>query len=479
MNDPEGNLFSWTIQCSNGQTNNSLSASNGTKTLILSGLTYATTYTIWVNATDHTGSGLITKRWYTFTTQTTGGNIPPVFGTPTPLNTSTNQPLSLTWSIPINDPQGDPFNWSIQCSNGQSNSSSSASNGTKTLILSGLANSTAYTIWVNATDPTGSNQYTRKWYYFTTQVSSVNHPPELGAPSPANSSTGNLLSFSWSIPITDLEGDTFTWSIQCSNTQTNTATGATNGTKTLALSGLAYATTYTIWVNATDPTGSGEYTRKWYTFTTRQAPVMNVIITKPLEHTLYIQDKEYLPNQLPITTIVYGPINITAEETSGRDLTRIEFYINGKLKATDTDAPYTYLWNPLLSINLNHFSLTHTITVIAYDNTGASASAELNVTRWRFHPLPFLLAGVGIASKFFLHTTLRGVFYDIQQSMFTTTFYAVRVHYSTTGPITQEQGIINYRSCTGGMLIGPMKVKRIGLLHNLGYGSFTVLGAIQ
>ena len=98
----------------------------------------------------------------------------------------------------------------------------------------------------------------------------TNNPPVFGTPSPANGSTGNLLSLSWSIPINDPEGNIFSWTIQCSNGQTNSGTGATNGTKSLALSGLAYSTTYKVWVNATDPTGSGLYTRRWYTFTTKE-----------------------------------------------------------------------------------------------------------------------------------------------------------------------------------------------------------------
>ena len=264
INDPEGNLISWTIQCSNGQTNSATGASNGTKTLALTGLAYSTTYKVWVNATDPTGSGLYTRRWYTFTTK---ANLPPVFGTPSPVNGSTGNLLSLTWSIPINDPEGNSFNWWIQCSNGQTNTASGATNGTKSLSLSGLAYLTTYKVWVNATDPTGSNTYTRRWYTFTTKAQ--NFPPVFGTPSPANGSTSQPLSLTWSIPINDPEGNTFTWTIQCNNGQTNSGSGATNGTKTLTLSGLAYSTIYKVWVNATDPTGSNTYTRKWYTFTTK------------------------------------------------------------------------------------------------------------------------------------------------------------------------------------------------------------------
>ena len=264
ITDPEGDSFNWVIQCSNGQSANGNGASNGTKSLSLSGLAYSTTYMIWVNATDPGGSGLYTRTWCTFSTK---ASQPPVFGSPNPANGSANNPLSLTWSIPINDPEGDAFSWTIQCSNGQVNSGAGASNGTKSLSLSALSYSTMYTVWVNATDPGGSELYTREWFIFTTKE---NVPPSLGAPSPANNSIHQLLSFTWSIPISDPEGDSFNWVIQCSNGQSANGNGASNGTKSLSLSGLAYSTTYMIWVNATDPGGSCLYTRTWYTFTTQQ-----------------------------------------------------------------------------------------------------------------------------------------------------------------------------------------------------------------
>jgi hypothetical protein len=258
INDQESDPFTWTIQCSNGQTSAG-AGPNGQKTLTLTGLSHLTTYKIWVNATDPTGSNQYTRRWYVFTT---AGNLPTVFGTSTPANGSIDQSLSLTWSIPINDPEGNTFTWTIQCNNGQSNGATGATNGTKTLTLAGLAYATTYKVWVNATDPTGSNQYTRRWYTLTTRA---NLPPTLGTPTPTNGSSGKITS--WSIPINDPEGNTFTWTIQCSNGQSTGATGATNGTKTLTVSGLQNNRSYKVWVNATDPTGSGLYTRRWFTFT--------------------------------------------------------------------------------------------------------------------------------------------------------------------------------------------------------------------
>jgi len=262
INDPDTNLMNWSIQCSNGQSSSGTGASNGTKALFISGLAPFITYKVWVNATDPLGSGLFTRRWYTFTTKE---NLPPVFGSPVPANGSTNQPLTLTWSIPINDPEGNLFNWSIQCSNGQTNSSSGASNGTKTLSISGLVSSISYKVWVNATDPLNSGRFTRRWYMFST---GVNLPPVIGSPTPSNGSITNHLSFPWRIVIIDPDGDLFSWSIQCSNGQFASGSGASNGTKTLYVSGLAPLSSYVVWVNATDPYGAGFYARKWFTFST-------------------------------------------------------------------------------------------------------------------------------------------------------------------------------------------------------------------
>jgi hypothetical protein len=267
MSDPEGNPFTWTIHCSNGQTKTRTGQTGGTYSMTLVGLNYGTTYKVWVNATDPTGSGLYTRRWYTFTTQQST-NQPPVLGTPMPANGSINRPLSFTFSIPISDPNVNLISWTIHCSNGQTKTRTGQTSGTKSMTLVGLNYGTTYKVWVNATDPTGSGLYTRRWYTFTTQQS-TNQPPVLGTPIPANGSINRPLSFTFSIPMSDPEGNPFTWTIHCSNGQTKTRTGQTGGTYSMTLVGLTSARTYRVWVNATDPTGSNTYTRRSYTYTTQ------------------------------------------------------------------------------------------------------------------------------------------------------------------------------------------------------------------
>lgn len=95
-------------------------------------------------------------------------NYPPVFSNENPINGSIGQPLSLNWSVDINDLEGDAFDWAIVCSNGQAATDDNVYNGTETLSLSGLLYSTEYTVWVNATDY-GSGLTTSEWFTFTTE----------------------------------------------------------------------------------------------------------------------------------------------------------------------------------------------------------------------------------------------------------------------------------------------------------------------
>jgi len=94
----------------------------------------------------------------------------------------------------------------------------------------------------------------------------MNTAPFYDAPTPVSGKTNMPLSFSFAIPITDFEGDTFDWFITCSNGQVASGFDEGNGTKTLELKNLDFGTTYYLWVNATD----GENTSNaQYKYTTR------------------------------------------------------------------------------------------------------------------------------------------------------------------------------------------------------------------
>jgi len=101
-----------------------------------------------------------------------------------------------------------------------------------------------------------------------------------------------------------------------------------------------------------------------------------VSITKPIK-ALYINDNQIrrfiIPDRLPL---IIGSITIeatAAQEPLGID--RVEFYIDGKLRATDYEAPYTWKWiMPAL--------LRHRLVVTAYDTMNNTASTGITV--WKF-----------------------------------------------------------------------------------------------
>ncbi len=95
----------------------------------------------------------------------TSVNYPPLIGTPNPSNGSSNQPLSLDWSVQITDYDG-VFDWFISCSNGQNDQYYGDTNGTKTIELSNLAYGTSYTVFVNVYD---YYQWTNETFYFVTK----------------------------------------------------------------------------------------------------------------------------------------------------------------------------------------------------------------------------------------------------------------------------------------------------------------------
>jgi len=172
--------------------------------------------------------------YYPLVPQEVGENQPPTFGAPSPVNGTNNRPLSFTWSIPINDPDGDVFDFTIQCSNGQSKIKTGATNGSKALALSGLAYSTTYKVWVNATDPSGSGSYTRRWYTFTTQSASNNPPNQPKKPTgPVVRLTGQAGTY-WANG-TDPDGDKiqyrFDWNGSGSHSYSGWTSLVNSGTK--------------------------------------------------------------------------------------------------------------------------------------------------------------------------------------------------------------------------------------------------------
>jgi len=280
IENPDGNDFNWSIECSNGQSNSSTDDTNGSKNVSLSGLTYNTVYAVWVNASSNRSEDCNVTEFFYFTTY-----APPILSNPGPANGSEVAESFTPLSIDITDGDGDLMAWSIQLSDGTISSDANEPNGTITHDVT-LSEGESYTWWVNVTD--GTN-WTREWFTFTT---SSNQAPIMSSPNPANGSLGNDVDTtnSFSIALNDPEGDSITWTIQVETGDSSSGSLQNNGTKSCSITTpLDYSREYTVWVNATDPAGSGTWNRSWFIFTTEATggnpPTVTINATTGIEET--------------------------------------------------------------------------------------------------------------------------------------------------------------------------------------------------
>ena len=134
---------------------------------------------------------------------------------------------------------------------------------------------------------------------------------------------------------------------------------------------LLYNTSFYWKIVAWDNHGASTTGPLWH-FTTQQKKEREIVvnITRPLENSFYLRNIRLF--SLPRTTFVLGSITITAQVTADAGVDRVEFYIDGILKKTDTRPPYTYHW-----VTLKLFK--HVIMVQAYDTEGNTASDQLTV----------------------------------------------------------------------------------------------------
>ena len=127
-------------------------------------------------------------------------------------------------------------------------------------------------------------------------------------------------------------------------------------------------TDYMIRISTSDDAGNKNHDVSNGAFTiSNPATPLSLSIVKPRGH-LYIMDREVTP--LPgNTTIVVGAITIEVDIESIAAIEKVEFYIDGELKAILTDEPYHWLWD-------EKSFFTHTIKVVAHDIAENTAMDE-------------------------------------------------------------------------------------------------------
>ncbi|HID25652.1 MAG TPA: CocE/NonD family hydrolase [Thermoplasmata archaeon] len=96
-----------------------------------------------------------------------------------------------------------------------------------------------------------------------------------------------------------------------------------------------------------------------------------MFIQKPKEGWLYIANKEITKTCFG-NTIILGRVTVEPYIPTGREVQRVEFYIDDELRNTDLEAPYSWLWDETIFGR-------HEIKVIAYDNKGNKAEDKIDV----------------------------------------------------------------------------------------------------
>jgi parallel beta-helix repeat protein len=104
----------------------------------------------------------------------------------------------------------------------------------------------------------------------------------------------------------------------------------------------------------------------------------SVKITTPQNGYVYLRNLKLFPFR---TTLILGNIKIKAMIVNYDDddimIEKVEFYVDGRLRWVDKQAPYGWRWR--LSSPFKHY---HTVSVVAYDSSGNTACDKQDL--WRF-----------------------------------------------------------------------------------------------
>ena len=124
--------------------------------------------------------------------------------------------------------------------------------------------------WITATYNTIVNASPDGFFNMSVEILKTNNSPIITAYSPSDGSTVyDTATVNVSVYIEDVEGDLFNYTIETMPDIGHRYSNWTvNGSKVCNVSGLTYATTYTVYVNATDYYGSGNWTNITYSFHT-------------------------------------------------------------------------------------------------------------------------------------------------------------------------------------------------------------------
>lgn len=398
-------------------------------------------------------------------------NSPPnIPSNPFPANNSTHIPLMIQLNWTGGDPDNDTVTYNVFFGTKQP-PAPVATNISATTYDPGMLNlSTTYYWRIVAWDNNSQSASGPQWV-FTTRG---NNPPyEPNTPFPVNHAVDVAVNTELNWKGGDPDNDTVTYDLYFGTNQTP-GLFEDNISTTPFSPGLLNSSTHYYWKIVARDVFNVTTTGPLWEFVTIGIPEnITVVITKPKANSLYINDQ--FNRNLSGRCIVYGAITITAEASSPEGIKRVDFYADGKYLGNDTTAPYEMHWNPF--IQFNGLSLKHTLKVVAIDNDNENATAQINVTKWKFHIILAIIAGAVIISTLIPHTTMKGLVLNLRQTGRGYTFFALRMHFHTVSLLKNVKGVIKMKPVVVHFAIPPTVIVKLGPPRTLAYLSIKFLGS--
>ncbi|MFO7676970.1 MAG: hypothetical protein R6V50_01090 [Thermoplasmatota archaeon] len=255
--------------------------------------------------------------------------------------------------------------------------------------------------------------------------------------------------------LSDPQGLNMSYTVQTyPDIGSDNASEVSNGTYNVTVSNLIYATTYTWYVNVTNEVNPRAWTNETFTFTTEDdevEPELSIKITKPEKNSFYFRDNKMNILNPQDKTIIYGPITIVAEVTSDINVSEVIFYIGNReyTPEMESEGIYTLEWKPFLSF------IDQTIKVKVTDIEDNIAEDEINVVKWRFHPMLWLAGAAFILNPNTKlvrtpqgYTIIRGFIFNPRMQGKSMTFRAIRLHYTKVGLFQTENGVLVGQRCS-------------------------------
>ena len=229
--------------------------------------------------------------------------------------------------------------------------------------------STTYSWSVNVTDGTS---WTNETFSFTTEA---NTAPVISSPSPSDGETGVSVSLSsLSITIGDSE-NTFNWSIVTSpNIGSNSANGASDGSKTCSVSGLNYDAYYTWAIAVTDGVS---WTNQTFDFTVESDAVGPPPNSAPTITNPYPADESTLIHLTPMCHVFVTDANLDSIDVNFYHYNETDVWFLMQTNSSVSSGNIVY-WN---YTNVTEYETTYDWKVTVDDGT-INISKTFNFTTY-------------------------------------------------------------------------------------------------